>query len=313
MTSGRGIVGGLVILAATIGGVAAATLGLTAIMIPAAATGEATPTPQPSFDLAVAPTAIGGILEVSGDRSGTMLLDTASGMSGRYELREDGLVSIFPASDAALSGPDGRITFERHTGEVTVIEYGGLSFYLDPGECTVTEGAVNEQAGLMTALVECPEIADIRGNGVVSVAGVVAMPIETLRGRAGLPVSGGSLEIGESSLTFDEAEIVLDGEPGENGRITTGSFTEEGGMAFEYDPDAEQLYLTTVSVDDLYAVASEACPIASHELGRINQTTTVLRLEIECTDFTDGVGDRVTVTGTIVADVIEGLTEVLEP
>jgi hypothetical protein len=36
-------------------------------------------------------------------------------------------------------------------------------------------------------------------------------------------------------------------------------------------------------------------------------------MEIECTDMADGEGDLVTVTGTVVADVIQGLVETLDP
>lgn len=45
----------------------------------------------------------------------------------------------------------------------------GLSFFLDPGQCTVTHGEVNgevnQETGLMAALIECREIADVRGQG----------------------------------------------------------------------------------------------------------------------------------------------------
>ena len=303
----------LAILAGTVGGVAAATMGLSALMIPAAATAVATATPVPSFDLAAAPTAIGGRLEVTGDRSGTLLFESASGLGGRHQVQEDGSILILPDSAPELSGPDGNITFERDTGEVTLIEFDDLSLYLDPGECTVTEGAINQEAGLMAALVECPDIADIRGNAVVSVAGVVALPIEIVRGRAGLPQSGGTVEVGGTRLTLDETVIFLDQAPDDDGRITAGAFTEDGGMAVEYDPDAERFYLTQVSVGDLYAVASAPCPIMAQDLGRLSDTTRVVRMQIDCTEWIDAEGDLVTVTGTVVADVIQGLTEVLQP
>ena len=313
MSGLRDVATAVAILAGTVGGVAAATMGLTALIIPASATGVATATPVPTFDLAVAPTAIGGQLAVSGDRSGTLLFESASGIGGRHQAGEDGTILILPDTPPALSGPDGRITFERDTGDVTLIEFDDLSLYLDPGECLITEGAINEEAGLMAALVECPDIADVRGDGVVSVAGVVALPIEIVRGRAGLPQSGGTVEVGGTPLTLDETVLFLDTAPDDDGRITAGTFTEDGGMAFEYDPAAERFYLTQVSVGDLYAVASEPCPITAHDLGRLSDTTTVVRMEIDCTDWADAEGDLVTVAGTVVADVIQGLADNLEP
>ena len=273
----RDVATALAILAGTVGGVAAATMGLTALMIPASATAVATPTPVPSFDLAVAPTAIGGSLEVTGDRVGTMTLDTATGTGGRYQVLEGGGVSVRPAEDVELRGPDGRIRFDRNDGSVSQIDFNELSFYLDPGECTVTLGAGHPDNGLMAALVECPDIADIRDNGVVTIAGIVALPVEVLRGRDGLPETGGELALAPesvapgdaeiTSVTLEETEIFLDVPPGEDGRITSGSFTEAGGMAVEYDPVAERFYLTQVSAGDFYALASEPCPVATQDLG----------------------------------------------
>lgn len=307
----------IAILAGTVGGVAAATMGLSALLIPASATAVATATPVPSFELAVAPTAIGGRLEVTGDRTGTMTLDEAAGIGGRHEVREGGGVVILPASDAVLSGPDGRVTFRRESGEVARIEFDDLSIYLDPGDCTVTEGAINAEQELMAALIECPNVADVRGRGVVSIAGVVALPIEALRGRDGLPETGGRLElVGTSdatSATLDEAEIFLDVPPDEDGRVTAGAFTEAGGVAVEYDPEAEQFYLTQVSAGESYATGSEPCPITARDLGRISETTSVVRMQFDCLDWIGAEGDVVAVSGTIVVDVIEGLVDVLHP
>lgn len=309
----------LAILAGTVGGVAAVTMGLVAVVIPASATAVATPTPVPSFDLAVAPTAIGGSLEVTGDRVGTLTLDTATGAGSRYQLIEGGGVSVGPNGDVELGGPDGRIRFDRDDGSITQIDFDGLTFYLDPGECTVTPGAGHPDNGLMVALVECPDIADVRDNGVVSVVGMVAMPVEVLRGRGGLPETGGVLELvsetvdpGEEEITsvsLEEAEIFLDVPPGEEGRINAGSFTADGGVAVQYDPVAERFSLTQVSAGELYAVTSEPCPVTTQDLGRISETVRVVRMEFDCAGWTDVEGDPVTVRGTIVVDVIQGLVD----
>ncbi len=311
---------GLGILAGTVGGVAVMTMALTALMIPASATAVATPTPVPTFDLDTAPTAIGGSLRVTGDRTGTMALDEAVGTGPRVQAREEGGFSSRPAADVELRGPDARVQFDRNDGSVTQIGFEDMAFYLDPGECTVTMGAAHPQNGLMTAMVECTDIADIRDKGVVSIAGIVALPVEVLRGRAGIPESGGEVTLTPESVgpgepqvtmvTLEEAELFLDVPPGEDGRITSGGFTEAGGFAVEYDPEAEIFYLTQVSAGDLYAVATDPCPVTTGELGRISDTVRVVRMEFDCADWRDVEGDPVAVSGSIVADIIEGLMEV---
>ncbi len=308
------------ILAGTVGGVAAVTMGLSALMIPASATAVATPTPVPTFDLDTAPTAIGGRLEVTGDRAGTMSLDEAVGTGIRFQAREDGGFTSRPPTDAELRGADGRLRFDRNDGSVTQIDFEDLTFYLDPGECTVTMGAAHPDNGLMAALLECPDIADIRDNGVVSISGIVALPVEVLRGRGGLPETGGevtltpeSVTAGEpevTTVTLEELELFLDIPPGEDGRITSGGFTEAGGIAVEYDPGTQVFYVTQVSAGDLYAVTTDPCRVANEDLGRLSDTVRVVRMDFDCAGWTDVEGDPLTVSGSIVVDVIQGFMDV---
>jgi hypothetical protein len=290
------------------------TFGLAAGLAPSPISAEPSATPEPTFDLGIAPLAIGGRLEVRGDREGTLVLDEATGIGPRYAPMEDGGVSIRPAEDLMLRGPEGRITFDREAVAVTQIDFEELSFYLDLDDCVVTPGAVNPATDLMAGLVECNDIVDIRGNGTVSIAGVVALPAPVLRGRGDLPPTGGTLDIGGEAMTFPDVEIFLGSEPDPDGRIRWGHFTDNAGLdnagfAFEYDPDADRFYLIQVSIGEMYAVASEPCPITADELGRIDDTTTVVRFEIECTDLVDAEGEPMPVAGTLVADVIEGFVE----
>jgi len=310
----RGAVGSIAILAATVGGVAAVAFALGAWIAPSASLAEPTPTPQPSFDLAVAPEAVGGSLVISGDRSGTLTLDTAMGIGGRFELEEDGSVRIRDANaPIELRGASGHIRFDSDSGEVAHIAYDGLSIFLDPDQCTITHGAVNEGADLMAALVECPDIADIRGQGVISVAGVVALPADALRGRGNLPPTGGRLEVDGRTYIFDEAEIFLDTEPlEETGRIHEGIVAIDRALfiGIEYEPETDRFFVGNVE----YAPLAEPCPTEAEELGRLNDYTTVIRLDIECTDVAIEGGGTGSVTGSIVADVIQGYTEkVTEP
>lgn len=309
----RGAVGGLAILAATVGGVAAVAFALGAWITPTASLAEPTPTQQPTFDLAVAPDAVGGSLEISGDRSGTMTLDTATGTGGRFELLEDGSVRVGdPNAPVELRGAAGHIRFDSDSAEVTHIAYDGLSIFVDGSECTITPGAVNEESRLMAALVECSDVADIRGQAVISVTGVVALSAETLLGRGELPPTGGSLEINGSTITLEELDIFLDGEPvEETGRIQWGAFDADSGsgISLEYNPEADQFSISGAFSEEAYAGLEEPCPIAAEELGRINDYTTVMRLEIDCTDAAVEGGGTGSVTGSLIADVIQGYTE----
>lgn len=315
MNQMRGAVGGVAILAATVGGVAAVAFAFGAWITPTATLAEPTPTLEPTFDLAVAPKAIGGSLQITGDRTGTLTLDTATGTGGRQEIRDDGAVVVMPAEDTVmLRGADGDIRFERDTGAVTHIAYDGLSIYVDPGQCEVTHGAVNEGNDLMAALVECSDIADVRGQGVVTVTGVIALPADALLGRGDLPPTGGSLEVDGSTITLDEAEIFLDGQPlDETGRIQSGWFDADGasGIVLEYEPEADRWFLTHAYSGDEHATLEEPCPIAAEELGHLNDYTTVTRLDIECTDVAVTDGGTRSVTGSIVADVIQGYMDTL--
>lgn len=300
------------ILGAMVGGVAAFTFGLSTALTPATGLAEPTPTQEATFDLEIPPTVIGGRLEFTGDRSGTMALESASGLGGRYEIESGGGVVVLPEEEVALRGPDGRLRFQPRTHEITRIEYDGLSLWVDPGQCTLTLGAVSDETGLMSALVQCAELDDIRDQGTVSVRGVVSLPADVLRGRGDMPPTGGTIEVGTRSITFGEAEIFLDGEPDEEtNRIHWGIFTEDrtSGIHLQYDEQAVQYFLHLLTVGDEAAILADPCPLEAEELGRINGYTTTVRLTFECNDIPGPWEDPVSVTGSLVADVISGLVE----
>ena len=302
----RGAVGGLAILAATVAGVAAVAFALGAWITPAASLAEPTPTPEPSFDLAVAPEDIGGSLDVSGDRSGTMTLDTATGI-GLQRMRDSGAYA-----PTELQGAAGHLRFDRDTGQITHIAYDDLSIFLDPDECTITHGAVNEGTDLMVALVECPDITDVRGQAVISVTGVIALPTRALVGRGDLPPTGGSVELDGSAYDFGEVEISLDGEPYEvTGRIREGIIAVDTGVSIvlEYDPETDQFFVSGFTTGFDYGEFVEPCLLGVEKLGRLNDYMTVMRLDIECADVAVTGGGTRSVTGSIVADVIQGYTQ----
>ena len=143
-------------------------------------------------------------------------------------------------------------------------------------------------------------------------ASVARLPADALRGRGDLPPTGGSVEVDGRQITFDELDIFLDGELlEETGRIQWGMFDADrnSGFLLEYDPEADELFLDGVFGEETSADLEEPCPIAADELGRLNDYTTVERLDIDCTDVAVAGGGTTSVTGTIVADVIRGYTD----
>lgn len=307
----------LTILGATLIGVATVTLVLVGFIVPSPVDPSlAEATAEPTFDLTVGPDRVGGRLTVTGDRPGTLVLDSSSGTAVRYVSGDDGGVNVMPDEEPALQGPDGHIRFDRDTGEVIHIAYDGLSFYLDQGDCTLTPGARHEDTGMIAALLECPEIIDVRDQGVITIEGVIALSEGVLGGRGDLPPTGGSVDVAGTTIEYDEAEMFFGGEVlDETGRVPVGIFVEDRNahLGFEYDRANEELFLTEIGVGDAYIRLAEPCPLTVDELGRLNQQTTVGRLTIDCDGVELPEGDTGTVEGSVVVDFIDDGSGELEP
>lgn len=291
----------LATLAVLVGGVAAVTMGIIGVVVPASAVEDS----EPTFALDVAPDAIGGELVVSGDRQGTVTLDSATGAAvGIGDLRPD----------VVLGGEGGRIQLARDTGEIVRVDVQDLSFYPDDGQCTLTAGALNEESGLMSALLECADLVDIRGGGTVSVAGVIAAPASAIRGRGDLPQTGGNVDVDGTAIAFENATLFLNPDavqPEPSDRIQTALFTNPlasevvSGIFLEVDLEEDRYWLGGLVVGDESSILSTPCPLGVDELGRIDGETTVVRLTIDCPDA-EIPGDRTgSVTGDVVVDVLE--------
>jgi hypothetical protein len=291
----------LATMAALVGGVAVVTIGIAGVVVPTSALDDADPT----FALDVAPDAIGGELVVSGDRHGTVTLEAATGTA----------VSIGALRpDVVLEGDAGRIQFSRDTGDIVRVDVQDLSFYPDDGQCTLTEGAVNEESGLMSALLECADLVDIRGGGTVSIAGVLAAPASAIRGRGDVPPTGGSVDVDGTVITFESAELFLNPDavqPDPSDRIQAALFSDPtgfevmSGIFLEVDLEEDRYWLGGVLVGDESSLLSTPCPLDADEIGRIDGETTVIRLTIDCPEV-EIPGDRTgSVAGEVVVDVIE--------
>lgn len=161
-------------------GVLVVTLGFATLLQPGPA-GSAQVGGAPSTEAAATPppvdgpvTDVGGMLTVTGDRAGLLILDR--------EVTELGY---------ALAGPEGRVFFGGDPLEVERISYAGLQLYVDPGECELTPGDRYDPTGVAAAELRCDAVNDIHGDGTVSIAGTVGISADLLGLRGDLPPERG--------------------------------------------------------------------------------------------------------------------------
>ncbi len=281
-------------------GVVAATIGLAALIVPDRAVspgpgsgGSPGPSGQAAHETPGGGIlALGGSLTVTGDRQGTLVLTRES-----------------QESSYALVGADGRIAFEGAPVVVTQVSYDGLEFFPDADECTVTPGAFDGEIGIGRASLSCTDIADIRDHGVISIEGTIGLPVDRLVGRE-LPPSGGSIEVGPETWTFDFALLLLWQQPTIAGttdaNMTLQDEEQVAGLYFYYDIETLQTSVSAVSHDgETLDVPEGACDLASEELGRPNPRSTTIELDIDCPGVeVPGLG-VVPIRGTLVVDELE--------
>lgn len=278
--------------------VVALTFGLAAVIVPPAngsAQGPGAASPDGSGFVPVPGdgpvTTVGGVLAVTGDREGAFVLDR--------EALDQGY---------ALAGEQGRLYFGGDPLAVERISYDGLEFYLDPGDCTLTPGERHDPSGVAGAHLACEEIADIRDGGTVSVEGTVGIAADLLGQRGDLPPSGGTVQVGDTELELPFAVLTL-GRPA--AFVPGGGFlpTEDGSgwLEFDYDAQTHALRLATVSLAAPRStrIDQDACIVSTRSIGRLNPHTTTAELTVECASVELEPGERVRISGTIIADLVE--------
>lgn len=299
-------------------GVVAFTLGLAVVTVPGPAVSwQATDATPPdvaaSVDLPDAigavPTQVGGTLTVSGDRQDTFTLNRES-----TDVRP-GLIDGRPGlidGRYGLIGDDGRIFFAIDPLAVEQMNFDGLSFFPEPNECTITPGELNDAIGVATAHLECADLADVRGNGVVTVEGTIGLPGDLMGMRGDLPAAGGTIEVGDETLSFSEAHLLIDigWQPAVvGGRAIAMQLTDEDrGMTlgFAYDVQTHRLELAHVMRGDtLTDVGEDACALATRELGRLNPGVTVVELTVRCNEVDLPELGLVPISGTVIVEQVE--------
>ena len=263
-------------LGAAFASVVVATLALAALIV-----SGPTVVPQPSDAAGPVPAAsapgepvagipgLGGELTVSGDLEGTFVLNRPADGPGY-----------------GLSGGDGRIFFDGSPLGVVQMNLGGLSFFPEPHDCTITAGNLTNAIGVGRAALRCDELSDIRGNGKIAVSGDIGLPLDLLVVRE-LPLPGGDVIVGSETWTFANATLeawqmpVIAGAPAYNLELvdeTTGA-----ALHATYDVEARTVALVNVARDGTdAALPGGGCALGSRELGQLNPRTTVVEVTIDC-------------------------------
>ena len=234
------------------------------------------------------PTAIGGELEVTGAREGSITLERNIEGPG------------FGLGDART-----KIFFEPSPLTITQMSYDGLAFYPEPDDCEFTEGEHNEEIGVAAARVVCPELVDIRDNETISLEGYVALPADVVIERD-LPELGGTVAVGEETWEMAEANLGIypvshygDSPEPAYLQMWTGDYLR--GMSFEMDRETETLTLVEVYWPEGQSdVPPGACSISTEFLVQVDPNNSLHRLEFACDSVAvRGMGE-VPITGSIV-------------
>ncbi|HJR93382.1 MAG TPA: hypothetical protein VJ938_13140, partial [Acidimicrobiia bacterium] len=245
------------------------------------------------------PNAEGGTLAVTGTEAGALVLTGTD---------RDAITGY------TLSGPDGQITFGRQeTGEVFIdhLIYNGMDFFLDPGECTVTEGDLNPDVGVVEALVSCPEITDLRQTATLTVQGSVGVASTLLSERDDLPETGGSVTVsGDLSLDFaveDAFWVSYDTHTITAFPNPVGLYTEEkdgqdfAALEIDQNADGSSLWVgRVVEGPNTFDVPENRCPVGAESLGALSPSVDLARLTIGCTDLAVPDLGTISIEGSVV-------------
>lgn len=273
-----------------------AVMGLARLMVPdeptfAESFEDATETPEGSLDFT--PTAVGGELEVSGDREGTISL--REGYGDRFEL----------ASDKA------RLFFEANPLALDQMSYDGLEFFPDPDACEFTEGQHNEDLGIAAAQMQCPELVDVRENGSISLQGYVAVRADLIV-DIDVPNTGGTVRFGDDrweaydpSFNLWQTEVA----GAEEMPIGLELFSLEGNTAslfFAYDEDTETFSLTQIRYGEEFGeveeieVDPEACSVTTEELVVVSPQVQYHGMDFSCESVELVDEEQVQIDGSVV-------------
>jgi len=238
------------------------------------------------------PTAVGGALEVTGARQGTIDLDREVSGPG-FGLGDD----------------QTRIFFTGDPLAIDQMSYDGLAFFPEPGACEITEGEHNEEIGLVAVQISCPELVDIRDNGSITLEGVAALPADLVI-ELDLPDTGGTVAVGDRE--WDIVDPLLFVGPGFFGDDMTAIefllWTRDAleGLGFRYDNETGVVSLATVHFDERTRDVGRAdCTLTDDEVMVVNPQSQYRELTIGCENVDVPDMGTVDITGSVVYEKVE--------
>ena len=253
---------------------------------------DAAATAEVPASIGAMPTDVGGSVTVSGDRQGIFTLDRDT-IEGRY----------------GLLGDDGRIFFASDPLSVAQMEFDGLSFFPDPEECTITAGALNQAIGVAWAHVQCTDLSDIRGNGVISLDGTIGLPGDLLGMRGDLPPTGGTVDAGGEILEFTDAVLFIGARPAVVGGPYPLQLVDEDNktvLGFDYDPMTYRLSLASVQrLGSRTDVPADACDVSTREVGALSPRVALIELTLVCSGVELADRGPVDLSGSVFVEQIE--------
>ena len=286
-------------LGAAFASVVAVTLALAALIVsgpavvlqPSDAAGPVPAASRPGEPVAGIP-GLGGELTVTGDLDRTFVFNRTAEGPGY-----------------GLSSDDGRIFFDGSPLAVVQMNLDGLSFFPDPGACTITAGNLTNAIGIGRAELRCGELSDVRGNGEIAITGNIGLPLDLLAVRE-LPLAGGTVRVGAETWTFADATLsawqmpMIGGTRSYNLELV--AEVTDGELLFSVDLETRQLALEAVGRHGTVEIADpRACDLGTDELGQLNPRTTVIELTIDCASVpVPGLGS-VPIGGEVVVERLE--------
>lgn len=233
------------------------------------------------------PSAIGGVLQVTGAREGTIDLD-----------RQIGGPSFGLGDDQA------RVFFTGDPLAIDQMSYDGLAFFPEPEDCEFTEGEHNEEAGLVAVRIDCPDLVDIRDNGSITLEGFAALPADLVI-ELDLPETGGVITVGDEEWEIVDPLLFI-GPRFRGDHMTAVEFllwTGEArqGLGLRYNDETGVISPATIYFDDRSRDVGPAdCTMIDVEVMILNPQTQFRELTIDCVniDVADLGTDRI--TGTVV-------------
>lgn len=237
------------------------------------------------------PDALGARLAISGARNDTVVLDDTVG-----------------GPTFGLGNSRTRIFFEGDPIAIGQMSHDGLAFFPEPDDCEFTPGEHNEDTGLVAVIISCPELIDIRGNGSISIEGLLALPADLVI-ELDLPERGGTVTIGNETISFGHDLQLFVGPSFDRGtsemQLTAVSDSPRATLAFPYDLEADRLRLGLVAFSGgSTEIGPEDCSHQMSELAVINPQAKIVELTFSCPEIQLANVGQVPIEGTLVFEQI---------